>query len=171
MNRKLIILLCLCFIITLLQGCGSPKSALNKMEGFKIAQEILPTEDSDVIYLYSTDTDNNSIWRYDCSLNGNKIGDFHLGTYQIARIYKEVGVHQLKCKSYGDPKRKYAIDERLIIKANGNERHYVEFNQGFMRISSIKIVDGSNFKPKDLYLTNNCTDCYHKAPKRFPKYD
>lgn len=176
MKRNLILTLCVCFTMVLLQGCGKPKSAFDQMQGFKMVQEIFPTEDSDLLYLYSVDTDGNSIWRYDCSLNGNKVGEFHLGTYQIVRMYKEVGVHQLTCFDYGSRRQiadehKYVMDERFTIKAEGNKKHYIEFNQGFMNVSSMKVVDGSNFKPDERFLTNNCLDCLHIAPKRFPKYE
>lgn len=161
----------------MLQSCGGvPKSAYNQMQGFKMVQEISPSEETDLLYLYSENNESNSIWRYDCSLNGNKVGEFRLGTYQIVRIYKEVGMHQITCMYYGSTRQipegnRYTMDVSLIIKAEGNKKHYVAVNQGFMNISSMKVVDESKFKPDQRFLTKNCLDCLHPAPKRFIKYN
>jgi len=172
MKSKLILTLCICISMVVLQGCGKPNTALDKAQGFKMVQELLPDEDSDLLYIYSSDTSNRDIWYYRCSLNGkNNIGEFGLGTYQIVRIYKEVGRHQLMCRYGGKSTEKgYIMDGRIIINAEGNKKHYVEINMGFMNVTDMKTVDGSGFHPDESYLTNNCTDCYHAAPKRFPKY-
>lgn len=164
---KTVYILMLAVYITLFTGCGSSKlfNTMDIKESSIYYERMQPDDESDIVYLIGN---SDYHWNVDCLVNNNPIGKFKFNNYQILRLYKDVGVHTLKCKVwYIDPTKVYYMPEQFTIKPKGNKKHYIEYDTGPFGTKSAELATHRDLNPNKHRLTQECFDCYEVAPKRF----
>jgi hypothetical protein len=175
MMRKIWIMALSVFVGISFSGCGMKTfNTLSIEESTQYYERMQPNDESDIVYLFSNDND--PMWRMNCKVNNNPIGEFKCDNYQILRLYKDVGPHKIECKYWGhsdrrngrdvENKHKSTVDETFTITPKGNGRHYIEYSVGFMNIHSGELSSAKEFDENKLRLTDECYDCMRKAPRR-----